>query len=278
MVVYCTKKLILSTLIVLLSTPVLAARSWRTYEDCTLRSNQSNDGDSFHVRYKNRHYIFRLYFVDCTETDDRYPERVAEQADYFGISSDEAIELGEDAAKFTKEFLKDGFTVYSRLKNARGQSDRKRYFAMVQVGDTFLSEALVEAGLARIYGATEEELPDGTGGTQWRWRLKSYEKDAKRNKRGGWGSRLTEREKRKQQIRALSAVPQVDELQTGPVTISSAVVVYSLKHKGQKVGLLRAGAEVDVLGAEDSEWVRVRFKAGEGTMYEALIYRRDLGF
>ena len=31
-------------------------------------------------------YIFRLYCVDTRETDDRFPERVAEQAAHFGIA------------------------------------------------------------------------------------------------------------------------------------------------------------------------------------------------
>ena len=62
---------------VLSALPVHAAKKWRIKEDCTLIENDSNDGDSFHIKVAKRHYIFRLLWVDAPETDDRYPERVA---------------------------------------------------------------------------------------------------------------------------------------------------------------------------------------------------------
>ena len=65
--------------------PCRAEGRWWTYESCRLIPNEAHDGDSFHVQTKSDHYIFRLYFVDCAETDDSFPERVREQAKYWGI-------------------------------------------------------------------------------------------------------------------------------------------------------------------------------------------------
>ena len=66
---------------------------WVTMENCTLVTNASNDGDSFHVRVKRKEYIFRLYFVDSPETDATLADRLDEQAKYFGITVAQALFL-----------------------------------------------------------------------------------------------------------------------------------------------------------------------------------------
>ena len=66
-----------------------AAKKWREYTGCNVIPNASNDGDSFHVKpsnIKTRRYLFRLYFVDTPESEKSLPERLQEQADYFGIA------------------------------------------------------------------------------------------------------------------------------------------------------------------------------------------------
>ena len=55
--------------------------------------------------------IFRLYFVDTPEEERVYADRFAEQAGYFGISHNAAIEVGNDASEFTKQTLAKLFTV-----------------------------------------------------------------------------------------------------------------------------------------------------------------------
>lgn len=59
---------------------VANAAEWQKLENCQLVADEYGDGDSFHVRQGDKDFIFRLYFVDCPETDNRFPERVEEQA------------------------------------------------------------------------------------------------------------------------------------------------------------------------------------------------------
>jgi endonuclease YncB( thermonuclease family) len=175
---------------VLMAALPATADRWFTYEECRLLKNDFNDGDSFHVRTKSNHVIFRLYFVDAAETSRQVPERVKEQAAYWDISEAQTLELGKQAVTFAEQFLKKGFTAYSKRHDARGQSKRPRYFAMVKADGAFLSVALVEQGLARVYGAPTE-LPDGTPSRRHWERLRAAERKARRMKRGAWGMQLS---------------------------------------------------------------------------------------
>ncbi|MFN2509469.1 MAG: hypothetical protein ABR589_11940, partial [Chthoniobacterales bacterium] len=75
------------------ATTLLQAREpWVVMKDCRLESDESNDADSFHIKAGGKKYIFRLYFVDAPETDAGFPERVEEQAKYFGITSAQALQ------------------------------------------------------------------------------------------------------------------------------------------------------------------------------------------
>ena len=58
------------------------ANEWQTIRNCRLIENESNDGDSFHVKADGEERIFRLYFVDTPEAESGgYVEgRVGEQA------------------------------------------------------------------------------------------------------------------------------------------------------------------------------------------------------
>ena len=239
---------------------------WFVYEDCRLVPNDYNDGDSFHVRHKKRRYIFRLYFVDAPETDPEFSERIAEQADYWNIDDKAGLKIGKEAAAFTRDFLKDGFTVYTERTDARGRSRKPRYFAMIKVGDEYLSEALVDAGLARIYGKMTD-LEDGTRMKKYSATLRSAERDAKKHRRGAWDlDRLPRAE------RPVFEIPVIEEQD---VVLEESIPVYSLKSK-RMVGVLRRGSKVRVIKAESYYKVRIRFKA-KGKVYEAQCQRADLG-
>jgi len=277
----------------------LAAKKWKTYPNCVLKENPANDGDSFHVKAERRSYLFRLYFVDAPESDDSLPDRVKEQAAYFGISEKESVQLGKEAAKFTQNFLAGGFTAYSKLIDARGRSAKDRDYAMIQVGDKYLCEALIENGYARIFGVNEDELPDGKSGRNHIWHLKNLESEARKNKRGGWAGPNLSRMQMLQQ-RALPSAPPVltpsgpsapaappvtgtpaetrkPSMEPRTITLSSSINVYSLLDPGKLMGVLKAGAEVSILGEEPRDMVRIRFKTPAGKVYEAQCFRRELG-
>ena len=263
----------LVSLVLLIALPVpgaWAAKKWRTKEDCTLIENEANDGDSFHVRVNKRHYIFRLLWVDTPETDDRFPDRVAEQAAYFGISPENAIKVGHEAMAFSAAFLgKQPFTVFTQFDDAMGSSEKDRDYAVIKSGETYLMEALVENGLARIYG--HQELPDeGPSVNTMRMRLKGLEAEARKNRRGAWsyaGPALSPFEQMNQ--------PPVIPQQT--LTTSRPLLIYSLQEPGRAMGTLTAGKEITVLKADSVTMLRVRFSLSDGRVIEAQCRRADLG-
>lgn len=146
---------VLSIFISLLVTTTWAEKDWREKLNCTLVEHESNDGDSFHVKVGTRTYVFRLLFIDAPETDRSFPERVAEQAAYWGITEAQAVQLGKEAARFTRDFLQKPFTVFTQFDDAMGRGKKDRDYAIVRSGETDLAVALVSNGLARIYGKQE---------------------------------------------------------------------------------------------------------------------------
>lgn len=159
---------------------------WIEIRDCRLIAHAANDGDSFHVRGGGREYLVRLYFVDAPEHSRQVPERVREQADWFGTTEEQILQQGALAATRVAEWLDRPFTIHTQLIDARGASSMQRVFAMVEVGDRYLCELLVEHGLARIHGI-RRNLDDGT----FRWdhvrKLEALEAKAKAAGSGLWG-------------------------------------------------------------------------------------------
>ena len=166
--------------------PLLRAE-WTTLKDCELVAGGYGDGDSFHVHSGSREMILRLYFVDTPETDERFPDRLKEQADYFGVTVPEVLRLGEKAAQFARKTLGGRFTVVTQKQDARGASHEPRYygFVLLEDGRTNYAELLVENGLARVFGAAASR-PDGPDANEEWQRLKRLESKAKAGKVGGW--------------------------------------------------------------------------------------------
>lgn len=167
--------------------PQLNAEKWITYEKCSLVQDKYFDGDSFNVRTQTSHvYVFRLYGVDCGETDTRYPDRLVEQGKAFGIKPSEVVKWGKEAEKFVKQFLRRPFTVHTLKFKARGQSRKPRYYAIIinSEGER-LDEALLNAGLARAYGMPAA-WPERTDEDRFARKLRSLESRAKRADVGIW--------------------------------------------------------------------------------------------
>ena len=164
------------------------AQPFQRLDGCVYKSQRWNDGDSFHVLLRDqKEVIFRLYFVDTPEEERVYADRIAEQAAYFGISADAALEVGKEASEFTKRSLAKPFTTYKRWRRALGRSAIWRYYAIVVTADgRDLNELLVSAGLARIYG-TRTPLPDGRDSRTYLAHLHELENEARAAKRGAWG-------------------------------------------------------------------------------------------
>jgi DNA uptake protein ComE-like DNA-binding protein len=166
--------------------PGWARSPWDTLENCRYLVKRYNDGDSFHVSVNGTEYIFRLYFVDSPETSAEFRDRVEEQAKYFGITSEQALRVGEAAKLFTREKLSRPFIVRTSREDAGGRSRKERFYAFVQTYDGDLGEELVENGLARIHGVSAKPLALASAGAELK-KLEQLQEKAKEEKVGGWG-------------------------------------------------------------------------------------------
>ena len=160
-------------------------------DDCRLIPNEYNDGDSFHVEHDGEEFIFRLYFVDCPEAENSFPERVEEQAQYFGISSERSIEIGRYAKAATEQILSDGFKVVTRWQKALGRSKLTRFYAFVLVEGQDpktedLNAILISNGLARLHGV-KAAMPDGESIQELESLYEDLENEAKDGGFGAWG-------------------------------------------------------------------------------------------
>jgi endonuclease YncB( thermonuclease family) len=154
--------------------------NWEKLEGCTLGDTKWADGDSFHIKHNGQDLIIRLYFVDTPEdaADQRFPERIAEQAGYFGLTSEEVLKVGDAAAKFTARTLGPAsFTVYTCGQDAMGASKQPRTYGFVETQQGSLAELLVKNGLARIYGK-RITTPDGMDSRQYLEKLGKLEQES----------------------------------------------------------------------------------------------------
>jgi competence protein ComEA len=177
---------------------------WVTLSDCRYVPNDSNDGDSFHVRCGKKSYLFRLYFVDAPETSSEFAERVNEQAQYFGMTLPQLLQVGEAAKTFVQQKLSHPFMVRTCKQDALGRSKMERFYAFVEVDHHDLGEELVANGLARLHGT--ESHPPGLTTAEAEWgKLEQFERTARTQKVGAWGlsvGRLNTRVETKEQSAA----------------------------------------------------------------------------
>ena len=169
-----------------LGTLCFARGPWVTLQGGHLLVKRANDGDSFHVSIEGKEYIFRLYFIDTPETSAEFRDRVEEQAEYFGITPEQAVAVGEVAKNFTREKLSAPFAVRTCWENAMGRSRLQRFYALVQTSTGDLGEELIENGLARLEGLQAD--PEGLTAARREWqKLNQLQQKAKRELVGGWG-------------------------------------------------------------------------------------------
>lgn len=160
---------------------------WVQLTECRYVDQKYNDGDSFHVRCGTTELIVRLYFVDAPEATFRYPERVDEQSEYFGVSHKETLRAGKQAKVAVQEALQLPFIVWTRRASAGGRSKIPRYYGFVEVGNQGLAELLVSKGLARTKGVTAAS-PKGEPSRVQRAKLEALELDARQQRRGVWAT------------------------------------------------------------------------------------------
>lgn len=167
---------------------------YRKLDGVILNEHRNNDGDSFLVGFEGSDFELRLYFVDTpekylSEHHEKQRDRVADQADDFDISLDQAITVGKVARKYVAELLKEPFTVYTNWESVY---DDDRFHGFVEIYDpdnpgqlVYLCEVLVRKGLARIY-TRGEDTPDGRHWRDYKNYLYSIERKAQKERAGAW--------------------------------------------------------------------------------------------
>lgn len=160
-------------------------KEWVQLSECRYQDHEYNDGDSFYIRCGADELILRLYFVDAPETNLRYPDRVREQSEYFGITLDETLRAGKQAALKVQEALDKPFVTWTRWASAGGRTKIPRYYGFVRLDEQDLADLLLSSGLARTKGVTSE-TPEGVPSREVLPRLRSLEQEAQQQSRGAW--------------------------------------------------------------------------------------------
>ena len=162
-----------------------------------LSAHRNNDGDSFFVRHQGEVFELRLYFVDTPEKylnhiHESQRLRVADQAEDFDITVDQAVGVGKAARNYVARLLKEEpFTVYTNWDRVYDDDD-SRYHGFVEIRDpdqpncfVYLTEVLIRKGLARIH-TWGEHTPDGRSWRGYKAHLQGLARKAKKDRVGAW--------------------------------------------------------------------------------------------
>ena len=190
---------------------------WTALDNCRLEQADYADGDSFHVINRGRNFHFRLYFVDCPETDVRFSERIHDQMKAFGLDEKGIVAAGHQAHAFTSRMLSRPFTVLTKWEDARGDSAQERFYAVVLIDDKNLAEELVRSGFARAFGM-HADYPSQTGARQFKAKLKRLQNEAARMRIGAFAGS--------------AAVSPVPEKKSRPYEDQQGVVSDSILEEG----------------------------------------------
>jgi len=162
-------------------------KEWVQLSACKYLDHDHNDGDSFYVRCGTEELIVRLYFVDAPETNLRYPDRVREQSEYFGITLDETLRAGKQATLKVRDALEKPFTVWTRWASAAGRTKVPRFYGFVQVEGQDIAQLLLSSGLARVKGVTVQS-PEGVPSRDTLPKLRALEQEAQQQRQGAWAT------------------------------------------------------------------------------------------
>jgi endonuclease YncB( thermonuclease family) len=193
-----------------------AQEELKEFPGCTHVAAPWADGDSFLVRLpEGKETVFRLYFVDCIETevgDVTGKRRLREQARYFGVEDFAlAREFGLEATRLVAEALSKPFTVHTTFSKAPGRGGKPRHYAFITTAEgQDLAGLLVEKGLARAFGFGRE-TPRSVHRDDWQAQLEDAELVAALRGRGIWKHCDTEkivamRREQREELRALEAI------------------------------------------------------------------------
>ncbi|MBB5038375.1 thermonuclease family protein [Prosthecobacter dejongeii] len=156
----------------------------------TLVESRANEADTLRIRIGNEEHIFVLYFIDALEASMNHPQRVAEQARYFGRTNEKVItSTGAEAAAYVAELLKTRpFEVITRWERV---PNTLRYYALIRFlredgQRVYLMDLLLRKGYARLDGVDTPLPGDSRDLPTYLAELMSLSRKAREEKQGVW--------------------------------------------------------------------------------------------
>ncbi|MBL9132275.1 MAG: hypothetical protein JNG86_13815 [Verrucomicrobiaceae bacterium] len=166
---------------------------FEVFPKARLVESKNNEADTLRIKLDDLHEetVFTLYFVDAPDISLTHPQRVQEQARYFGLSQDQVTKAGEKAANYVTGLLKDRpLIVFTRWEPV---PDRSRYYALIMVetdkGKVYLADLLMQHGHARLAGVTCDLPGKVQGVDDYGRHLLDLGKAARTAKLGVWGGK-----------------------------------------------------------------------------------------
>ncbi len=143
-----------------------ASDLFQTFRNAKLLDSPTNEADTLHIQVtKGEEHVFVLYYVDALDATPAHPDRIKEQAAFFGKASPTAVvEAGREAYAHVHDLLnKQQFLVMTRWEKV---PNTDRYYAMIRVEYEqdkwgYLADLLMRQGYARVSGV-QTPLPDNT--------------------------------------------------------------------------------------------------------------------
>ena len=168
-------------------------QQFKIFPKAKLIDSRANEADTLRIKVSDTEdeHIFVLYYVDALDSSLTHPQRVQEQARYFGVNSQRIIEEGQKAAQYVAQLLKDHpFTVMTRWEEVPGLS---RYYALILVETrpgkpVYLADLLVQLGYARVAGVTSSLPADARSINDYALELQDLRRRAQQNKAGIWAA------------------------------------------------------------------------------------------
>jgi endonuclease YncB( thermonuclease family) len=168
-------------------------QQFKIFPKAKLIDSRANEADTLRIKVNDTEdeHIFVLYYVDALDSSLTHPQRVQEQARYFGVNSQRIIEEGQKAAQYVAQLLKDHpFTVMTRWEEVPGLS---RYYALIMVEispgkQVYLADLLLQRGYARVAGVTSSLPADARSINDYALELQDLRRRAQQNKAGIWAA------------------------------------------------------------------------------------------
>jgi len=170
-----------------------ALPEFKVFPKARFIESRTNEADTLRIKVSDTEdeQVFVLYFVDALDASWTHPQRVQEQARYFGVSGDKVVSEGLKATQYVTQLLKEcPFNVMTRWEQV---PERSRFYALILVEHTpgnwvYLADLLVQQGFARVAGVTTSLPSDARSLNDYALELQALRRQAEQRKAGIWAA------------------------------------------------------------------------------------------